>query len=151
MTIVNWSPWQEIDLFNHQLNQLFDDALTPKKWHRLHNFVTVPAAEISETEDALYLKLELPGIHAEDLDIQASEKSIAIRGERKAKTQSDADGLTRSEFRYGQFRRVIPLPARIEHTAIKADYQDGILQLTLPKSVSEQNKVVKVSLDSAAA
>jgi HSP20 family protein len=148
---MTWNPWQEIDLFNHQLNQLFDDTLTPKKWHRLDNVVTVPAAEISETEDALYLKLELPGIHVDDLDIQASEKSIAIRGERKAKTQSDADGLTRSEFRYGQFRRVIPLPARIQHTAVKADYKDGILQLTLPKTVAEQNKVVKVSLDSVAA
>ncbi|MEO1341838.1 MAG: Hsp20 family protein, partial [Cyanobacteria bacterium J06635_13] len=50
------------------------------------------------------------------------------------------------EFRYGSFQRVIPLPARIENTQVKAEYKDGILHLTLPKAEAEKNKVVKVNL-----
>lgn len=148
MTRVTWNPWEEIDTFNHQLNQLFDDVLTTQKWQKVNHVTTVPAAELSETEDAIYLKLELPGIDADALDINAAEKSISVRGERPINTTS---GATRSEFHYGKFQRVIPLPARIKNTEVKADYKDGILHLTLPKTVAEQNKVVKVQLDSVAA
>ena len=66
--------------------------------------------------------------------------------ERKSENKSEENGRTRSEFRYGQFKRVIPLPARIQNTNVTADYKDGILKLTLPKSEEERNKVVKVNL-----
>jgi HSP20 family protein len=54
--------------------------------------------------------------------------------------------MIRTEFRYGQFQRVIPLPARIENTNVQADYKNGVLQLTLPKAAEEKNKVVKVNI-----
>ena len=69
-----------------------------------------------------------------------------IAGKRKSETKSEENGKTRSEFRYGKFKRVIPLPARIQNTNVTADYKDGILNLTLPKSEEEKNKVVKVNL-----
>ena len=74
---------------------------------------------------------------------------VAISGERKSETKSEEKGITRSEFRYGKFQRVIPLPARIENTNVTAEYKDGILELTLPKSEAEKNKVVKVNLGEA--
>ncbi|NJK41137.1 MAG: Hsp20/alpha crystallin family protein [Acaryochloridaceae cyanobacterium SU_2_1] len=151
MTIVRWNPWKEFDILNHQLSRLFDDALTTGNWQDFSQMTTVPAAELLETDEAIYLKLELPGIDADALDIQATEKSIAIRGERQSETKSEADGVTRSEFRYGKFQRVVPLPDRIRNTEVTADYKDGILHLTLPKAVVEQSKVVKVRLGSEAA
>jgi HSP20 family protein len=54
--------------------------------------------------------------------------------------------MTRSEFRYGKFQRVIPLPARIQHDQVKADYQNGVLSLSMPKAEDEKNKVFKVNL-----
>ncbi|MGL4882936.1 MAG: Hsp20/alpha crystallin family protein, partial [Waterburya sp.] len=71
---------------------------------------------------------------------------VAISGERKAETKSEENCKTRSEFRYGKFSRVIPLPVRIQNTNVTADYKDGILNLTLPKSEEEKTKVVKVNL-----
>ncbi len=59
--------------------------------------------------------------------------------------------MTRTEFHYGKFQRVISLPAKIENTQVTAEYKDGILNLTLPKTSQEKNKVVKVNLDQASA
>ena len=146
MAIVHYNPWQEMNSLQRQLNRLFDDVLTPSHWDDFGNLSKVPAAELTETEDALHLKLEIPGIKASDLDIQVTVDHVSISGERKEETKSKDKGVTRSEFRYGKFSRVIPLPKRIQNTNVTADYKDGILNLTLPKSEDEKNKVVKVNL-----
>ena len=97
----------------------------------------------------MHLKLELYGIKAKDLDIQVMSNRIAIYGERKSETKSEENGRIRSEFRYSKFQRVISLPSRIQNTDVKAEYNDGILNLTLLKSEEEKNKVVRVSIGEA--
>lgn len=149
MALVRYNPWQEMNSLQHQLNRLFDDALTPKNWDNFGNWSSFPAAEITEKEDVFYLKLEIPGMEAEDLDIQVMKDRVAIAGERKSETKIEENGNTRSEFRYGKFQRVIPLPAHIQNDNVTADYKDGILNLILPKSEAEKNKVVKVNLGEA--
>ncbi len=142
MALVRYNPWQEMNSLQRQLNRLFDDVLVPTNWDDFGNFSKIPAAELTQTDEALHLKLEVPGMEAKDLDIQVMADRVAITGERK----SEIKEKTRSEFRYGKFQRVIPLPARIQNNLVTADYKDGILNLTLPKSESEKNKVVKVNL-----
>lgn len=146
MALVRYNPWQEMNSLQRQLNRLFDDALTSANWDDFGNLSKIPAAELTQTDDALHLKLEVPGMEAKDLDIQVMADRVAIAGERKSETKTEEDGRTRSEFRYGKFSRVIPLPVRIQNTNVTADYKDGILNLTLPKSEEEKNKVVKVNL-----
>ena len=146
MAIVRYNPWQEMNSLQRQLNRMFDDALTPASVAEFGNFAKVPAAELTETDEALLLKLEVPGMQPADLDIEATAKSVSISGERKSEVKSEDEGKTKTEFRYGSFQRVIPLPARIQNTEVKAEYKDGILHLTLPKAESEKNKVVKVNL-----
>ena len=149
MALIRYNSWQEVNSLQRQLNRLFDDALSSENWGDFSNLSKIPAAELSETDDALLLKLEVPGMEAKDLDIQVMADKVAIVGERKSETKSEAKGVTRSEFRYGKFSRIIPLPSRIQNTNVTADYKDGILNLTLPKSEDEKNKVVKVNLDKA--
>ncbi|MEL6437719.1 MAG: Hsp20/alpha crystallin family protein [Cyanobacteria bacterium J06621_8] len=151
MTLVSYSPWQDMNALQRQLNRMLDDALTPENWVEFNNLSKTPAAELIETDNALHLKLEVPGIQPQDIDIQAMADRVAISGERKSATQSKANTKTLSEFSYGKFQRVIPLPARIQNTEVTAGYKDGILSLTLPKAESEKNKVVKVSLSDAEA
>ena len=143
MTVVRYRPWTELNL-QRQLDRMFDEMFTPASSSN-SNYSKIPAAELTETENALILKLELPGIKLADVDIEATVKSVSISGERKAENQE----RTRSEFRYGSFQRVIPLPVKIQNTKVEAQYKDGILHLTLPKAVSEINKVVKVTVDKA--
>ncbi len=146
MAIVRYSPWQEMNSLQHQLNRMLDDVLTPASVAEFGNFSKVPSVELTETKENLVLRLEVPGMQPADLNIEATAKSVSISGERKSQVKSEAEGKTRSEFRYGSFQRVIPLPARIQNTEVKAEYKDGILQLTLPKAESEKNKVVKINL-----
>jgi HSP20 family protein len=145
-----YNPWQEFNTLQRQINRLFDTVLTPETTgEKATSFI--PAAELNETADAVHLKLEVPGIEAKDLDIQVTENAVAITGERKFENKTEENGVTRTEFHYGKFQRVIPLPARIQNTDVKAEYKDGILNLTLPKTQQEKNKVVKVNLEQASA
>ncbi|MDZ8224840.1 Hsp20/alpha crystallin family protein [Nostoc sp. ChiVER01] len=146
MTLVSWNPWREIDTLQRQLNNIFEDTRVPSAFLD-GGLRKVPAAEIQETENAIHLKLELPGIEAKDLDVQVTENAVYVSGERKSETKTEEKGVTRSEFHYGKFQRVIPLSARIQNTNVTADYKDGILNLTLPKTEQEKNKVVKVNLE----
>ena len=145
MAIVRYNPWTEMNSLQRQLNRIFDDALTPASLAEFGNFSKVPAAELTETDESLVLKLEVPGINPADINVEATAKSISISGERKSET-TEEKGKTLSEFRYGSFQRVIPLPARIQNTEVKAEYKNGILHLTLPKAEAEKNKVVKINL-----
>ena len=146
MSLVRYNPWQEMSHLQRQLNRLFDDALIPETWSDFSNLSKIPAAELTENDNSLNLKLEVPGMTAQDLDIQVSADRVSISGERKSETKSEENGSTRSEFRYGKFSRVIPLPTNIQNTNVTAEFQDGILNLTLPKAEEEKNKVVKVNL-----
>ena len=83
---------------------------------------------------------------AKDLDVEVSAEAVRITGERKSETKTEEKGVTRTEFRYGKFERVIPLSARIQNDKVQAEYKDGILKLTLPKAEEEKSKVVKVNL-----
>lgn len=150
MALIRWNPWREINTLQSQIDRLFDETLSPaNSWER--GLLRVPPAEMKETEEAIHLKLEVPGLEAKDLDVQVTENAVSISGERKSETKTEESGQTRSEFHYGKFQRVIPLPARIQNTNVTAEYKDGILNLTLPKTDQEKNKVVKVNLEQSVA
>ena len=148
MPLIRWQPLREIDEIQQEMNRFFD-VLVPKESigngeRSLLNFV--PSAELIDTPEAVNLKLEVPGIDPKDIDIEVTADSVSIRGERKIESMIEEKGVTRTEFRYGEFHRVIPLPVRIKNTDVKATYKDGILTLALPKVEEEQNRVVKVAI-----
>ena len=140
-----WEPFREIDTLQRQLNRLFDRLIPTNDGERT-GFTFTPAAEIEETNDAFHLRLEIPGLEAKDVNVEATPESVLISGERKSETRTEENGLTRSEFRYGKFQRVIPLPSLIQNDKVQAEYKDGILRLTLPKAEPEKHKAVKVNL-----
>ena len=145
MTLVRWQPLRKIDTLERQINRLFDEMLLPT-WRDSDKFSFAPAAELSETDEAIDLKLEIPGVDAKALDVKVTQDAVSISGERSEKSKTADNGKTRSEFRYGKFQRIIALPAKVQNDRITAEYKDGILRLTLPKAEEEKNKVVKVNL-----
>jgi HSP20 family protein len=142
MKVVFYNPLDEIATVQKNFNRLVDEVLEPGRYSRF------PAAELQDNADNLVLKLELPGINVNDLDVQVTEDSVSVTGERKSEnTTEDSANLQsnfKSEFYYGKFHRVIPLPARVQNQNVIAEYKDGILNLTLPKA--DNNKAVKVSV-----
>ncbi len=147
MALVRWEPFKEIDSLQREMNRLFNtlspNSLVDGEFEKLS---FVPAAEMSETPEAVDIKLEVPGLEAKDLDVEVTADSVSIKGERKSEEKTEENGMTRTEFRYGKFHRVIPLPGRVENANVTAEYKDGILHLVLPKAEEERNKVVKVDI-----
>ncbi|WP_107668229.1 Hsp20/alpha crystallin family protein [Cyanothece sp. BG0011] len=147
MALVRWEPFREIDSLQKEMNRLFDSFYPSGLGNGDFDKLSfVPAAEMNETEEAIDVKLEIPGLEAKDLDIQVQADSVSIKGERKSEEKTEENGTTRTEFRYGTFHRVIPLPSRVQNNNVTAEYKDGILHLNLPKAEEERNKVVKVNI-----
>jgi HSP20 family protein len=154
MALIRWEPFREIerldpfreiDTLQRQINRLFDRML-PTDGGEKAGFNFVPAAELEETDEALHLKLEVPGIDPKDINVEVTSDSVSITAERKSATTTEREGYTRSEFRYGRFQRIIPLPALVQNEQVQAEYKDGILRLRLPKAEPERHKAVKVNI-----
>ena len=139
MNLTRWEPFREIDSLQREMNRLFENLSTTNQKDREGSFF--PPAEMTETKEAIHLKLEVPGMEAKDIDVQVTAESVSVRGERKSVSHINAEGGKRSEFRYGSFQRIIPLPARVQNTNVTAEYKDGILHLNLPKLEEEKTKV----------
>lgn len=148
MALVRWQPYREMQDVRREMNRLFEDMLAPSGRGDGMSIAFAPPAELEETEDSYKVKLELPGMEPEDIDIDVMAEAISIKGERKTEKKEEDEGMTRSEFRYGRFQRVIPLPGRIDNQNASAECKNGVLQVTLPKSEEEKHKVVKVNVGS---
>lgn len=148
MALIRWEPFREVDTLQRDMNRLFDSLVrsSEKESNGGSGITFMPAAEMEETPEAIHLRLEVPGMETKDLDVQVTAEAVAISGERKSEVKTEEQGMTRSEFRYGSFRRVIPLPTKIKNDQVQAEYKNGVLNLTLPKAEAEKNKVVKVNL-----
>ncbi|MBD2019845.1 Hsp20/alpha crystallin family protein [Leptolyngbya sp. FACHB-36] len=133
------SPWQEMAALTRQLDHVFAD-LTPatetrKPW--------APAIELKQTDSEVVLRAELPGIDAKDLEVNVTREAVSISGEYRSENKTEDQHVFRSEFRYGSFRRVVPLPVEVQNTEVTAEFKDGVLTLTLPKA---DDRAVKVNL-----
>lgn len=138
-------PFGDFDVLRKEMDRLFDQF--GLDWQDDSNgFGFVPSAEMDETETEIHLKLEVPGMEADDLDINVTDEAVAIKGERKSETKTEEEGRFRSEFHYGKFERLIPMPTRIVKDQVVAEYKAGVLWLTLPKSQEETPESVKVKV-----
>lgn len=140
MIVRYWQPFQEIETIRQQLDTIFED-LTPTTstdW--------TPAVDLVDAGDSYVLEVVLPGLKAEDINIEASRKSITLSGEQAAVEYGDDKTVLRRERRYGSFRRVVNLPVVVDHEQVSADYVNGILTVHVPKAAEMINQVVKVNV-----
>src|SRR5467141_737636 len=105
-----------------------------------------PAVDIYETENELVVKADLPDVNPQDLDIRVENNILTIRGERKFENKVSEDNYLRIERSYGSFSRSFSLANSVKSDAIKADYQNGVLTLSLPKREEAKPKQIKVNV-----
>jgi HSP20 family protein len=150
MTLSKWQPFKELSTIRKQMDRLFEDMLSvnDNDWMGLHNMggMWTPAVEIEEKEQELVLKASVPGIDVKDLNVEVSEDRVTISGEHESEKSTEDKNYFHSEFHYGKFERVIPLPMPIKTDEIKSDFKKGVLTLTLPKVDNAAKKSVKVQL-----
>jgi HSP20 family protein len=131
-----------------QLNRLFGDFFGRASQEQ--NLTTwAPAVDIYEGEHELVVKADLPGVKPEELDIRVENNILTIRGERKFEKKVDEKNYLRVERAYGSFARSFSLANTVNSDAIKADYRDGVLTLSVPKREEAKPKQIKVNVGSA--
>ncbi len=151
MSLIKWQPLEELNGLRHQINRLFDEIVheEPRLGQvspQVRETPWMPAIELQETETDLLLKAQVPGLETDKLDIQVSENAIFLTGEYQQEQKTDSKGILRTEFHYGQFRRVVPLPSAIQREHVTAEVSDGLLTLMMPKSTASVPNVVKVPI-----
>lgn len=140
----------------HPLNALFglpDDmvrALNPRAAQpreHVSSRVWSPFVDVYEDSHAIVIKADLPGLSQEEIDIELTDDTLTIRGERKFVDEPNREKYIRVERQYGSFQRSFTIGIPIEHHQVRATYKNGVLELTLPKSEAVKPKKVQVSVE----
>jgi HSP20 family protein len=149
MSLIHWQPVRELDLLRQQMDRLLNEWTIDRDFPKLRmddGVPWLPAIELEETETDLVLKAQVPGMEAKELEVQVTPDAVMLTGEHQQSERTEEKGFFRSEFRYGQFERKIPLPKTIKNDQVKSTFADGVLTLTLPKAEDNEHKAVKINL-----
>ncbi|HLZ52582.1 MAG TPA: Hsp20/alpha crystallin family protein [Candidatus Acidoferrum sp.] len=148
-TLSRWEPFRGASTLQEQVNRLFNDVLD-RSSEESSLTSWAPAVDIYETEHELVVKADLPDVDAKDLDIRVENNILTIRGDRKFEKKVTEENYLRVERAYGAFNRSFSLANTVNSEAIKADYQDGVLTLTIPKREEAKPKQIKVNVGTPA-
>lgn len=147
------SPLDSLAVLQNRLNSMFDDFGDQSSKVQGENLSAgnfIPPVDISEDPHRLFLRLEVPGIPQEDLEISLQNQSLTVKGERKFVQDEKEENFHRIERRYGSFVRSFTLPATVDTEAAQASYENGVLTVTLQKKESAKPKQVKIEAASGA-
>lgn len=144
-----FDPFREVNSLQRRLNSLFDDYTRQQgEGSALTMGSFVPAVDIYEDENKVSLKLEVPGVRQEELDVQVENNTLTVRGERKLDREEKEENFHRIERRYGSFSRSFTLPSTVDTASIKAGYDHGVLRIDLAKKAETKPRQIKVSVGS---
>ena len=141
-------PFRGASTLQEQINQMFGNGLA-RSTEESNLTPWAPAVDIYETEHELVVKTDLPDINPQDLDIHVENNILTIRGERKFDVKAHEDNYLRIERAYGSFSRSFSLANSVKSEAIQADYNNGVLTLSLPKREEAKPKQIKVNVNVA--
>ena len=154
MTITRFSPFRspisDVALLQNRLNSIFSDFSQPGGQESLATGSFVPAVDIYEDAQKCVVKVETPGIKQEDLDVRVENNTLTIKGERKFEAEEKEENFHRIERRYGSFVRSFTVPQTVDTESIAANYDAGVLTVTLAKKAAVQPKQVKIGIGSVA-
>jgi HSP20 family protein len=141
MAIVRWDPFREMTNFEDQFNRLWRGAVDGGK--RQESWL--PAVDVFDTKDVVVLKAELAGMKPDDIQIEVEDNVLTIKGERRFEDKVEEDRYYRVERRFGSFQRSLALPQGVKAEDIQASYEDGILEVRVPKAEEEKPKKISVT------
>ena len=139
MAIIRWDPFREMTQVQNQFNRLVDQVWGGRQESWL------PAVDVFDTTDAVVLKAELAGMDPDDIEIEVDDNVLTIKGERRFTEKVEEDRYYRIERRFGSFQRSLALPQGVKADDIQASYEDGILEVRVPKAEEEQPRKITVT------
>lgn len=148
MNIVKYDPFRELRSLQDEMTRLFA-GVAPRGGEEMTSGTWLPSVDIYEDKDKLVLEADLPGMKREDFDISVENNVITLRGERKFEKKVEGDNYHRVERSYGSFTRSFTLPQTVTADGATAEFEDGILRVSLPKR--EETKARKIEITGSGA
>jgi HSP20 family protein len=146
MTLIKWDALREIE-------NLLDRYNRPSQWlpqrgqELLSTGEWCPSVDISETEQEFLIKAELPGLQKEDVKVNMKDNVLTLQGSRKQESETKGHHYHRIERSYGNFLRSFTLPENIDTNKLKANFNNGILEIKIPKSETAINKSIEIAIN----
>ncbi|MBV04834.1 MAG: hypothetical protein CL474_02425 [Acidobacteria bacterium] len=141
MMLARWSPLDDFSDLHREVDRLFG-----RSWSNVATGVNegawVPATEVTSGEDGWQLRIALPGVNKNDVNVDLHGETLTIKGERTDTKRNDE--LHVSEIRYGRFERAFTLPAKVEGDKVNARFENGMLELTLPLAASARSRRIEI-------
>ena len=148
MTVLTrWEPFRELQDRIDRMSRLFRESYRPEgPEEALTTTSFAPPVDIYEDEHNITLKMEVPGIDEEDIDVRIENNTLTIRGERRFEKEEKEENFRRVERQYGSFTRSFTLPSSVETENIQASYDKGVLEIRLTKKAEARPKQIKVKV-----
>jgi len=145
VSIVRWEPLRDMMSLREAMDRLFEESfVSPSRREWLAPAETALALDVYETDDSLVVRSSVPGVKPEDVDISISGNTLTISGETKEEEEVKEENYIRRERRFGRFSRSVALPEGLNTDQAEAEFEDGILKLSIPKAPEAKPKTIKV-------
>jgi HSP20 family protein len=141
-----WAEWGRLTDLRDEIDRLFESPLA--ELTRTSNLLSgwTPPLDVYENKDNFVVKIELPGMKKEDIEVSLHDGSLSISGERKSETRQEDAEVCRAERFFGRFQRSVTLPAPVAADKVNAQYKDGVLTITLPKTEEAKPRQIDVTV-----
>jgi HSP20 family protein len=147
MTLTRWTPFQDMTAVQERVNRLFNDVYGGQGDDVMTRGAWIPPVDIYENgKKELVLKVELPAMTREDIDVTVENRTLTLRGEKKLDREVKEEQYHRVERSYGTFTRSFSLPETVDVTKVNAEYKDGVLTVRLPLREEARPKQIKVDV-----
>jgi HSP20 family protein len=149
MTVITrWEPFREFSTLQDRLNRLFQQSVSEGRDESLTTSSFAPAVDVYEDDHQVTLKIEVPGIDEEDIDVRLENNTLTVHGERKLEKEEKEENYRRVERQYGSFTRSFTLPNTVDAEGVSAQYDKGVLKIKLAKKAEAKPKQIKISVGS---
>jgi len=144
MALVRWEPVRELDSLQTDMNRLFDRFFGSPAGNGPGERRWIPAMDIAESDDSLVLRTDLPGVKEDDVQIEVKDGVLTISGERKDEHEEKGEDFHRVERSFGRFSRALSLPDRVDPDKVDAKFDNGVLEVRIPKPEETQPTRVQI-------
>jgi HSP20 family protein len=153
--VTQWRPFMGLTHWERDMDRMMEDFFGrrmrpwwPERWSRTEEMeVKPPIVDVFEEKDDMVVKAELPGIEKDNIEVNLTDHTLTIKGEKKKEEEVKEENYYRAERSYGSFLRTLELPRDVRADQVKASFKNGILEVRMPKTEEAKAKEIKVKVD----
>ena len=146
MALIRWEPARELQTIQQEMNRLFGSFFDGQSGVEVGGRRWIPATDLVEEGDHYVLRADLPGVGEDDVKVELEDNVLTVSGERKSEHEQRKNGYYRIERASGRFARSLTLPEGVDADSIKARFENGVLEVTIPKPAERKPRRVAIEV-----